>query len=138
VAHAYLAGAGVLFFFPSAAPRPGAGWPCSHPASSLTVATVTLIMLLLLSVAMLALTPFWLGEGLAFDAPFGVVFSVLFFVEAILLGRGAARLHATRRPWLRPSLWRMRARGSSARLGAAPGPAPVAYRHVLDLPLSVA
>jgi hypothetical protein len=75
-----------------------------HPAGPV-IATVTLIMLLLLSVAMLALTPFWLGEGLAFDVPFGVVFSVLFVVEAILLGRGAARLHATRRPWLRPSLW---------------------------------
>ena len=75
-----------------------------HPAGPV-LATVTLLMLVLLSLAMLALTPFWLGAGLAFNVPFGVVFAVLLAVEAALLGVGARRLGATGPRWLRRALW---------------------------------
>jgi len=95
-----------------------------HPAGPV-LAAVTLVMLVLLSLAMLALTPFWLAAGLAFNLPFGVVFAVLLAVEAALLSVGARRLEATGPRWLRRGLWPQAAdqtaRGGDGSAPSSPG-----------------
>jgi len=81
-----------------------------HPAGELN-ALVLLVLLAVLSVGMLAVTPFALAAGLAADpwagpqlVAFSVVFGVLGVIEAALLAAGL-RGQAGRPVRLRPSWW---------------------------------
>jgi hypothetical protein len=82
-----------------------------HPAGPVVTAP-TLVMLLVLSVAMLTVTPFGVAAGLHRQADyaslfviFSVVFGALGAAEAAVLALGARRMQPPAVRWLRPSLW---------------------------------
>ena len=82
-----------------------------HPAGPIVTA-LTLVMLLVLSLAMLTLTPFAVAAKLHLDPEyvrafiaFGSIFTLLTIVVAGLLVTGARRLQPVSRTWLRPTLW---------------------------------
>lgn len=82
-----------------------------HPAGPL-LAAVTLVVLLVLSLAMLAVTLLGVATGLATDPRyvqlfivFGSVFGLLLVVGATLLVSGARRMQPIAGAWLRLGLW---------------------------------
>jgi len=82
-----------------------------HPAGPI-VSGVILVMLLILSFSMLAVTPVALLDGLGDDpdirpqlAAFTVIFAVLGTSEALLLATARRRLGVSPAQWLRPSWW---------------------------------
>ena len=82
-----------------------------HPAAPV-VSGVVLVMLLILSVAMLTVTPMALADGLGDDptvrpqlVAFTVIFALLGGIEASLLVAAQRRIGATPATWLRPGWW---------------------------------
>jgi hypothetical protein len=82
-----------------------------HPAAPV-VSGVVLVMLLILSVAMLTVTPMALADGLGDDptvrpqlVAFTVIFALLGGIEASLLVAARRRIGATPATWLRPGWW---------------------------------
>ena len=91
-----------------------------HPAAPV-VAGATLVMLLVLSVAMLTVTPFALAGGLGDDpesvaqmVAFTVIFLLLGAIEVWLIALGARRMDGVDPDWLRSGWWPGRDVGHSA------------------------
>jgi len=82
-----------------------------HPAGPI-VSGVMLVMLLILSVAMLTVTPVALLDGLGSNPDvrpqliaFTVIFTVLGSVEALLLATTRNRFGTSPNQWMRPGWW---------------------------------
>ena len=85
-----------------------------HPAAPV-IAGVTLVMLLILSVAMLTVTPIALASGLGADpktvaqlVAFTLTFTLLGAIETWLLVLGTRRMHAVTPDWLLSGWWPQR------------------------------
>lgn len=75
-----------------------------HPAAPMLAAT-GLVWLLILSLAMLAMTPFMLADARPLDPVFTTIFSVLAILTTGILTIGAHHTRPPTTPWLRRSLW---------------------------------